>query len=467
VASKRRAEIENRRSRLLGTVFVMLAAFAGFSVALSFLGPDIVAPLQETPVGARVGVLLLVGGFLALVWEKERELRHMAETLDRQRVVAASSANRLKVIEALLESGDRLAGPLLMDDVMRVVVEAALDLVGSNRGWIELVSERAPGELSVLRRYPSGHVDKRGPGMRLPLRSGSTLIAILDLAIPADSVTKEELEALDRFAEQAGKALERARVLSEQRASVGHLQAASAVRSRLLATVSHSLLTPLTPIIGYAATLESHWGRLRDAQRKEYLSVIQDQGWRMRRQVNRLLDAARIELEGLTINPVEHDIRETVGNALKVFATQRKRLAIDLPDSSIEAELDPFVVEEIISNLVDNALKYSKRQVSVRLDADAHLVSITVADSGPGMSLAEQRLLMEAPSGLEEQDSGDTGFGLHVVGTLVRDHGGRCLVKASERGTAVTVALPRTTARRERRKEGMGGSTRGRSRERA
>ncbi len=209
-------DIEHRRGRLLVSVFVVLAAFSALSVAFSLLGPSILQPLQVTPTAARLGVLVLTIGFIALVWEKERHFRSLSQTLARQEVLIASFENRIKVVEELLEATDRLSSPLAIDDVMTVILDAAVELVGADGGTIELAEDANEIALARTKTIESSSRSDKRVLARFPLMTDQRELGTLTLTLPAGAVSVEEetMEIVERFAVQAAVALEKAHLLA-------------------------------------------------------------------------------------------------------------------------------------------------------------------------------------------------------------------------------------------------------------
>ncbi|MEA2453165.1 MAG: two-component system, OmpR family, sensor histidine kinase KdpD [Actinomycetota bacterium] len=439
------AEIQRRRSRLLASVSVLLGAFALLSVVLSSLDPDILAPLQLTPGAARWGILALTAGFVALVIERDRSLNAHAQLTERYRDASIGLQNRLDVLSSLLDAGDRLNAPLMIQDVLDVVLDAAIDLVGAEGGAVRTFDDDV-GEVSVARR----HAVVVNPAaleivemVDLPLVVDGVEIGMLQLALPRGADDPDLMEVLERFTDGAARALERAHVMAKDRASVAYLRAANVVKSRFLQTVSHELRTPLTSIIGYSSTLEHHWERLPDETKLEFARSIQEQGGRLKMLVERILEAARVELEGVTVHRVVHDVRRSVERACAGLPYDEARLDVALPASEVTGEIDPFVVEQAVQNLVDNALRYTKGRVRLSLDSYRNSIVISVTDEGPGMDPVDLRLVKEPLVRVDENIQSGTGLGLHIVATLVADHGGRFEISSSGNGTQAQVTLPR------------------------
>ena len=445
------ADIERRRSHLLVSVFLLLAAFATFSVVLSFLDPHALAELHVAPSAARYGVLALAFGFVALVFERDRALKKMAARGERQRLLMASLQNRLDVLESLLEAGDRLNAPLMVHDVLDVLLDSAISLTGAQGGAVSTLDEDET-EISVARRHsmtvqPSAleHAEL----VDLPLMSGDRQVGLVQLALPFDTDDPVLDAVLKRFAERGAIALERAQLMAKDRASVAYLRAANVVKSRFLQTVSHELRTPLTSIIGYSRTMDLHWERLADETKLEFLRAINEQGGRLKMLVERILEAARVELEGVTVHRLVHDVRRSVERGLAGFPHHDiERLAVGLPDGAVTAEIDPFVVEQSVQNLVDNALRYTTGEVQVSLDYYRDSIVIVVADSGPGVPRSDLDLIIQPLGRIDENVQSGTGLGLHIVRTLVTDHGGRLEIASEPTGTRVQVTLPREASLR-------------------
>jgi signal transduction histidine kinase len=448
-----RAEVERGQGRLLMAVFVLLAGFAALSVGLSFLGDSFTRPLHLTPTSARIGVLLLTLAFIALVWEREKELTRSAHALEKQDLLLAAFENRLNVLESLLEAGDRLNAPLGVDDVLKVVLDAAIELVEAEGGSVDFFEE-GDGDLGVAQTRATSLNGRAGapirPLVQFPLKVGSRMIGELKLHLrPEIHLDEVSRVALVRFSDQAARALDKARILAQERASLALLEATNEVKSRFLTTVSHELRTPLTSIIGYSATLENHWKRLEDAQRRDFIHEIRNQGDRLGRVVERMLEAARVQLDGVSINPGIHDLRTSIQKALGPFrADDGSRIRVTLPRAAVHAVIDPMVFEQVVSNLVDNSLRYTSGSVSVALETYQSIVTITVDDEGPGMDPDQLPLMLEPLQRVQDNVQSGTGLGLHLVKTMVEALGGRGEIRTGPTGTTVTVILLRSVDRR-------------------
>ncbi|MGH2805763.1 MAG: ATP-binding protein [Actinomycetota bacterium] len=444
-------DIEERRGRLLVSVFAVLGAFATVSVLFSLLGPDFLAPLLLTPTAARVGVLVLTIGFIALVWEKERHFGDLSQTVTRQEILLAAFENRIRVVESLLEATNRLNAPIAVDDVLNVVLEAAVELVGAESGSIELEEDDA-GHIKVARAFSTednAPHNERRVFVRFPLIVDESRLGVLTLTMPRGATGFDDatFEVLERFTAQAAHALQKAHFLAQERATVAYLEAANVVKARFLTSVSHELRTPLTSVIGFSSTLDRHWDQLQDAERRDFVEETYKQAQKLGSIVEWLLEAARDELQGIVVDPVLHDVRQSMTNALESLSgIGRGRLIVDMPGHPVEAELDPFVVDQVVWNLVDNALRYTNGRVRVAIEPLPHEIVIKVRDDGPGIDPALLEAVMDPFYRTNQLAGHGEGMGLHIVRTLIESHGGRAQIDSDPQGTFATVALPRVAA---------------------
>lgn len=444
VALMTSSDIEHSRGRLLGFVFVVLAGFASLSVVLTFLDPGFLTPLQLTPGAAKGGVLVLTIGFIALVWEKERQFRIWGEVTTRQRILLASFENRFRVVEALVDMSDRVNAPLELDDVLEVVLEAAVDLVDAQSGSIDFF-ERGSGDLSLTYSKATADVSPDvSPAVSLPMMDGPTLLGWLHLVPPAGSQGFDEATtyALERFLVQATTAAGKAQSLSQERAAHAYREARNVVKSRFLTSLSYELSEPLNSLLGFSSMLSNHWERLTETEKRRFAEEVRTHGNQMSGLLEKIFETARAEIEGVSVNPTEHDVRRSIRKALVPFLPNASsRLDVHLPDRELLAEVDPFVIDQTVSNLVDNALRFTDGRIFVSARQRGDSISIAVFDEGAGIRPDSLRRVLN-PLLWEDSDLEGTGLGLHIVETLVTGQGGDIDVVTDETGTRICVTLP-------------------------
>ena len=221
------------------------------------------------------------------------------------------------------------------------------------------------------------------------------------------------------------------------------------VRRDFVANVSHELRTPLTVVSGFAETLLDD--TLPRAQRAQFTQTILANTHRMQRIVDDLLDLSRIESGGWRPNPMAVDARAIVGEifaGVKELADAKQiGLIADIPADIGMMYADPTALRQVLSNLVDNALRYTASgSVTIFSRAESEGVSIGVRDTGAGISPEHLPRIFErfyrADAARSRQDGG-TGLGLAIVKHMMERHGGSVNAESvAGAGTTVTAFFP-------------------------
>ncbi|HEY7018034.1 MAG TPA: GAF domain-containing protein [Gaiellaceae bacterium] len=227
------------------------------------------------------------------------------------------------------------------------------------------------------------------------------------------------------------------------------------LRSDFVSTVSHELRTPLAAIYGAALTLQRDDLPLDEVQRRNLLDVIGTESDRLARTVNDILWASRLDADRMQLEVGTHDPREltrTVVDAARVHLPSTVELSL-----SCEPELppilgDPDKVRQVLTNLVDNAVKYSPDggAVEVAISRRDHHVRFSVADEGLGIPRSEQRRIFDKFYRVDPNQTrgvGGTGLGLYICRELVRRMNGTIWVDSLEgEGSRFSFELPVATA---------------------
>lgn len=207
--------------------------------------------------------------------------------------------------------------------------------------------------------------------------------------------------------------------------------------------VSHELRTPLTSIIGYAEFLEEGIGGTLSAQQNAFVSEIRASAERLDHLVNDLLDYARIEAGTFRIRLAPGDLRTAVEAVLSALEPQAKRaklyLSAELPADPVVVRMDIQRIEQVLSNLVGNAVKFTARGgITVKVERRGAEVYCAVIDTGEGIAASDLPQLFNRFSQLEAGTlKGGTGLGLSIAKSIVEAHGGEIGVQ-SEPGTGTT-----------------------------
>jgi two-component system sensor histidine kinase MtrB len=217
-----------------------------------------------------------------------------------------------------------------------------------------------------------------------------------------------------------------------------------------LGGVVHDLRNPLSVLEMSSTALDpDRPQRSADHGRKAF-SVMKRQLERMKRMLEDLLDAARVEAGHLELRITRRDLREICGEVADMFreATTQHEIRVLLPDSPQLLAVDPLRIEQVLANLVSNAIKYSPRGglIEVRLEPEAEHVVLEVTDQGIGIPKEDQSRIFEPfrRSGASRGLVPGAGLGLFVARRIVEAHHGRIEVSSEAgNGTRFRVLLPR------------------------
>jgi two-component system, cell cycle sensor histidine kinase DivJ len=238
-----------------------------------------------------------------------------------------------------------------------------------------------------------------------------------------------------------------------QEAARAEAERANVRKSRFLATMSHELRTPLNAIIGFSEMLMKESLLMVDAKRRnEYASLINDSGHHLLSVVNGILDLSKIETGNFEITPEPFSPAQVIAGCCDIVALPAREAGVDIEQSAVgelpEMIADRRALNQILLNLLSNAIRFTDRggKVAVIARAEAGSLIITVEDNGVGMSDEDLARVGEpyfqAGASYDRRRRG-TGLGLSIVKGLVRLHDGELSIRSRlGEGTRVTVRLP-------------------------
>ena len=215
----------------------------------------------------------------------------------------------------------------------------------------------------------------------------------------------------------------------------------------IVSAVGHELRSPLTSIRGYTSLLLNRWDRIDDDDKKLMLGQINHDAERVTRLINELLDISRLETGRLHLTRRPLDLIETAGTVLSSAGVEHPELAATVeadPDLPL-VEADSDKVQQVLTNLVENAVKYGS-PAGLRIEArgvDGDLVAVTVRDKGPGIAAGDLPHVFDRWFQRENGRPTGTGLGLWISKGIVEAHGGDLTVVSTEgEGAAFTFTLP-------------------------
>jgi PAS domain S-box-containing protein len=219
-------------------------------------------------------------------------------------------------------------------------------------------------------------------------------------------------------------------------------------RGELISTLAHELRSPLTSVKGFTSTLLHRWERFSDDQKRQMLATVNMDADRVTRLIRELLDVSRIDAGRLELRRKEFDLAAMAEGIVGRFDLQHDghSFQITFPDDFPRVYADPDKIEQVLTNLVENAVKYSDGgPVTVTGQVTDTEVEVAVRDQGVGVPTEQLPLIFTkfyrragsgAPSG--------TGLGLFIARGLVEAHNGRIWADSTPgQGTTVRFRLPR------------------------
>jgi two-component system sensor histidine kinase KdpD len=334
---------------------------------------------------------------------------------------------------------------------------AAIFLAGDD-GRIALRGEGAPPPFAqdvkeqAVAQWVHEHSEAAGRGtatlggaqaLHLPLVGSRGPVGVLAVAFEtgAKGPGTEEIHLLETIASQAALALERALLARD-----AHRQRLAAegekLRNAILAAVSHDLRTPLAAIAGAASSLASSQDRLEPAAQRELVLTIHEEAQRMSRLANNLLEMGRLESKSVELHREWQPIEEVFGAALHQLesALQDRQVSIRVPEDLPLVAIDEVLIERVLVNLLENAVRYSPPDAPIELAASARPaeVLVEVLDRGVGLAPGEEGQIFDKFfRGEAARARHGVGLGLAVARAVVEAHGGRIWAERRPGGGAV------------------------------
>lgn len=285
----------------------------------------------------------------------------------------------------------------------------------------------------------------------LPLRSSHGRVGVMGIALDGDTLDSETRTLAETVAELTAAAVERARLAREITAANTATET-ERVRNTLLTSISHDFRTPLASILGAATSLIDYGPRMPERARQDLLDQVKDEAEHLDRMVRNLLSMTRVEAGALELRRDWVDVTEAFD---RVVALAKRRGATQGFRLDVEPELpfvlaDPSLLDQALTNIVGNAVRYAGPDAQVTLEArrDGEGILLSVTDDGPGIPPALLPKVFEKFARGREQD-GDggegTGLGLAIAKGIVDAHGG--LIRAESpivngHGTRISIRLP-------------------------
>jgi K+-sensing histidine kinase KdpD len=268
-------------------------------------------------------------------------------------------------------------------------------------------------------------------GLLVPFHVNGTAVGTIwaivhDHSRQFDAEDKRMLESLGTFASSAYQVVS---LLDQRTRDMTALEEAHTLQRALLDSISHTLRTPLTSITGALSSLSDDGDKLDPWDRKALLDTARNEAVRLNRRVGHVLDITRVRAGALRPRIEPCDIEDVIGAALRDMkdATGARSISVDIAPGLPIVPMDFVLIEQVLVNLLDNALKYSPPNTPVSISArrESAEVEVTVTDEGPGISeQALERVFDEFFRGDGSPKTVGIGLGLAICKGFIDVHGG-------------------------------------------
>jgi two-component system, OmpR family, sensor histidine kinase KdpD len=382
-------------------------------------------------------VMLLVSLLVSGLMTRVRHQAHVSRQQERQTAALYEMSQNLTAINSLGE-------------LLEVAAEQ-IDQIFDSR--VTILMPDAEEKLHILAGHPfseddvregmvakwvfrHGHLAGAGTdtlpavkGIYLPLIASQRVIGVLRLETnqPDRIIAADSLRLLEALATQLTLAIERENLSRQAQAARFQIEAEQ-MRNALLSSVSHDLRTPLTVIAGSASSLLEGEQNLDAGTKHELTQGIYEEAKRLDRLVHNLLEMSRLQSGEVKINLEWHVLEEVIGCALAQLDSQLQDhpLSISLPADLPLVQIDALLLERVVINLLENAIKYTPPGTPVAISGrvnDRDLL-VTVADQGPGLPVGQEERIFEKFYQVTPGSARGAGLGLTICRSIIEAHGG-------------------------------------------
>jgi two-component system sensor histidine kinase KdpD len=429
------------------STFVGVAAFDYF-----FVAPRFSFAISDLQYGVTFAVMLTVGLIIA----------HLTSRLRYQARVASHRESRAR---ALYEFARELSGALQTEQIFETTCRFIENTFGGKATLLlpdehgKLIGDEGRDDNAIevgIAQWAFDHASPAGAGtdtlaaslaFYMPLVAPMRTRGVLAIVPPNRrwSLIPEQRQQFDTFAALTAIALERVHYIEVAQGALVHMES-ERLRNSLLAALSHDLRTPLTSLVGLSESLTRSQPPL-NATQMMLAHALHDETLRMSNLVSNLLDMARIQSGKVELNLQWQPLEEVVGSALRACGQSvaghvvQTRLAPNLP----LVRFDAVLLERVLCNLVENAVKYTPpgSRIVIAAEEAGQFVQVSVSDNGPGLPVGREHLLFEKfTRGEQESATTGVGLGLAICQAIITAHGGVIRAVQAPEGACIVFTLP-------------------------
>ncbi len=431
-----------------------------------------------------VDLLSILGGQIAVAIENARLFERTQQEIAERKRMEEELRRRNEELMTLNAITATIGRSLDLDHILNATLDKVLEAIDIDAGWIQLLDEEAGvlslvvhrgfspemaeetktiklGESMTGKVAQSGQpivVDKVSEDPRLnmetgrreglhafagvPIKSKDKVLGVLGVFSRSPrQLSPQEVQLLTAIGHQIGVAIENVR-LAEQASEIEILRELNRLRSELIANVSHELRTPLGLIKIFCTTLLREDVEFDRKTQREFLHDIEQEADKLETIVDNLLDLSRMEDRRLRLDKRPTDVGQLAREVMEAIKLEMEtqltehRFVHDFPPDPLVATVDPKRIEQVLRNLLNNAIKYSPEggTITVQGRGDERQILVSVSDQGMGIPSEDLERVFERFYRVENELSRrvrGAGLGLAVCRGIVEAHGGHIWVEST------------------------------------
>ncbi len=447
---------------LLGVVFIATRFGRGPSILASVLSVGIfdfffVTPYLSFSVADSQYLVTLIAMLVVAIL-----ISHLMANVQSQAKVAAHRERRATVLYAMSrevatsQSEDEIVQTAVRHIYMEfgslnvILFPDANGRIGYPKG--KALAESLHGADLSVAQWVMDHDEMAGQGTHtlpgakavyFPVSGQGVVLGVLAL-LPVNLrrvFLPEQQKLLDTFIKQIAQAVTRVRLAEQARQTQLQMET-ERLRNSLLSAISHDLRTPLAAIVGSSSALAENDALLKPEDRIELSNAIYEEAQRMSNLVNNILDMARLDAGVVEFNRQWHPLEEIIGTVLTRLQKQLegRKVAVKIPDGMPMVFADAVLIEQVLINLLENAVRYSPFGSPLELTAVIwpSAVEVSVADRGPGIPPGKEGMLFQKFYRVhKEAAQSGVGLGLSICRAIVEAHGGAIRAQNRAGGGAI------------------------------
>lgn len=422
---------------------VVTAVFGSLCYAYFFVPPHFSLAITEAQYLLAAIIMLVVA---LIVSHLTSQLKQHADFASRKSVESTK----------LYELAQELAGATTPDAVIKMASQFLATSLQAQQITVyfpdDFGSVSGPANPALFRRCVERHELLSCPTSRgrfyvlVPLTAARDTQGVLGFEVESSALgSQDAVEYIETVASVVAVALERS-YFAEKARTTEIQHAAESLRSSILSALSHDLRTPLTALVGMTENIAM--GKVPPERQTQMLESIRNQAVSISQQMTKLLDMAKLSAGKFQLNTAWQPVEEVLGATLQQVSTQwnKKVVNVELAEDLPPINIDAVLIERVLWNLVENAIKYSPADAPVDISVTRidEQMKIAVCDYGPGLPAENGDKIFELfQRGKTESEIPGIGLGLSIVKTIVEAHGGT--ISAQNRrggGSCFRISLP-------------------------